>query len=110
MAVESKYLYARDDAMRNVNQNKQLATQKPQAKEAPAQKSTMLGAAKVPEAGAKRKFQELEKYMSEDSENFEEEIRTRPKRARRDDVRKDEKFESGSEEEYVIGNTAVKKD
>jgi hypothetical protein len=106
MAVESKYLYARDDAIRNVAQK---PGQKVPQKDAPASKSTMLGSTKLPEAGAKRKFQELEKFMSEDSEDFEEQVRSRQKRAKRDDAR--QKFESGSEEEYVIGNTmAAKKD
>lgn len=50
--------------------------------------------------------------MSEDSDHFEEDIKSKQKRPRRDDGRKDQqKFESGSEEEYVIGNiTAQKKD
>jgi len=48
--------------------------------------------------------------MSEDSGDFEEQIKSRQqKRARKDDVRREQKFESGSEEEYVVGNTMAKK-
>jgi hypothetical protein len=47
--------------------------------------------------------------MSEDSEDLDEQIKSR-KRARREDTRgNDRKFESGSEEEYVVGNTRVQK-
>ena len=49
--------------------------------------------------------------MSEDSDELDGQIKPRQhKRARKDDGRnKERKFESGSEEEYVIGNTAVQK-
>lgn len=112
MAVESKYLYARDDAMRNATQNKLNAAQKT-TKDLLAQKTSLLGAASQPGealAGTKRKYAELKNYMSEDSGDFEEQIKSRQqKRARKDEVRREQKFESGSEEEYVVGNTMAKK-
>lgn len=44
--------------------------------------------------------------MSEDSDDLDEQIKSRQhKRARKDEGRK---FESGSEEEYVIGSTTAK--
>ena len=112
MAVESKYLYARDDAMRNSAQNK-LNTAQKTTKDMLAKKTSLLGAASQPGenlAGTKRKFAELEKYMSEDSEDYEEQIKSRPhKRAKKEEGRREQKFESGSEEEYVIGNTMAQK-
>ena len=48
--------------------------------------------------------------MSDDSDDLDEQIKSRQqKRARKDEGRnKDRKFESGSEEEYVIGSTTAK--
>jgi hypothetical protein len=47
--------------------------------------------------------------MSEDSDDLDEQIKSRQhKRAKKDGGNRDQKFESGSEEEYVIGNTTAK--
>lgn len=61
--------------MRNANAAK-LQAINPKVKEA-GQKSSLLGAAKTSEglAGTKRKFQELEKFMSEDSDDYDEQIK-----------------------------------
>ncbi len=46
--------------------------------------------------------------MSEDSDDIGEQIKQKQKRARKEGAGRDQKFESGSEEEYVIGNTTAK--
>lgn len=61
-------------------------------------------------AGQKRKYQELEKFMSDDSELYDDQIKSRQKRPRREvDTKqtRERKFSSGSEEEYVVGNTVA---
>jgi len=46
--------------------------------------------------------------MSEDSDDISEKIKQKHKRTRKETAVRDQKFESGSEEEYVIGNTTAK--